>query len=491
MTAIAPRFRRSRWVGIALVGAVLAGCSGGGQAGTDGGGANPPSAAELPDCPVDALKDATAPVEVLMWYQLNGKVKDVLLSQIDKYNASQSKVKVRAESQGSDYDELFDAYKRGIPTKALPDIVVTDETATRFLVDSGTVIAAQKCYEADHLSTDGFNQAAINYYKVGGVLYPGTASLSDLVTYYNKAQFTRAGLDPNKPPQTLDEVRRYAEVIKQKGIVDKPVTMKLASWFLETQLTGAHQSVVNNDNGHGPGRTEKATFDTDTARKIYDWVKQMTADGLLNGKADSPGQFEHLLAMSQQSASMTIETSTAVTTISAVLGGDTSVAREAGVNATTNLTKDDVGVGPVFGVTAGGKAQIGGNAWYITNAHAPAQQAGAWDLIKWWNQAPQQKVWHMEGSYLPFLNSVAQDPEVQAFWRDTFSGQMLKVAYDELATGIDPTFGGPAIGPYQQTRNILRSSLDRAALPGSNPDAIVKQAVTETDAALKTYNEGL
>jgi sn-glycerol 3-phosphate transport system substrate-binding protein len=478
--------RPTRWFGTALVGAlVLAGC-GGTDSGLQADGPDPGA-----ECPVGALKDAAGPVDVLLWYQLNGKPRDVLDSQVKKYNDSQSKVRVRAEVQGADYDELFDAYKRGIPTKQLPDIMVSDETATRFLVDSGTVLPAQRCYEADGLSTDVFNQAAINYYKVDGTLYAATASLSDIITYYNKTHFTRAGLDPSKPPATLAEVRTYAEKLKAAGVSDKPVTMKLAPWFLETQLTGAHQAVVDNDNGHGSGKTTRGTFDTDTTAETYRWVQGMVADGLLNAKPDTPGQFDHLLAMANQSASITIETSTAVTTIVQVLGGNTKVAREAGVSANTNLTQEDVGVGQVFGVNGAGKAQIGGNAWYITNGSQPAVQSAAWDFIKWWNQAPQQKLWHMEGSYLPFLTAVAQDPQVQAFWRDDFGGQMLKVAYDELSSGIDPTFAGPAIGPYREFRNILRESLDRVALPGGDPTAAIDQAVTEVDAALKTYNDGL
>jgi sn-glycerol 3-phosphate transport system substrate-binding protein len=428
---------------------------------------------------------------VLLWYQLNGKTKDTLVSQIDRYNASQTKVHVRAELQGGDYDELFDAYKRGIPTRQLPDVVVMDETATRYLVDSGTVLAAQKCFEADGLSTADFNAAALNYYKVGGVLYPASASLSDIVTYYNKTQFRRAGLDPDKPPATLAEVRTYAEKLKAAGVTDRPVVMKLAPWFVETQLSGAHQALVDNDNGHGPGRTEKAAFDAEPTRQIYAWVRDMVRDGLLNPKADTPAQFDHLLAMANQSASITLETSTAAATIAAYLGGDTKVAQDANVNVTTNLTRADVGVGPVFGVSAPGRAQIGGNAFYITNTGGDAKQAAAWDFLKWWNRPEQQKVWHMEGSYLPFLGTTAKDPQVQAFWRDEFAGQMLKVAYDELATGMDPTFAGPAIGPYRETRDIVRRSLDRVGLAGDDPGAALGQAVTEVDAALKSYNEGL
>jgi ABC-type glycerol-3-phosphate transport system substrate-binding protein len=111
--------------------------------------------------------------------------------------------------------------------------------------------------------------------------------------------------------------------------------------------------------------------------------------------------------------------------------------------------------------------------------------------MKWWNQPEQQKVWHMEGSYLPFLKAVADDPAVQAFWKDDFAGRMLKVAWDELSTGMDPTFTGPAIGPYRETRDALRASLDRVGLAREEPAAALDKAVADVDGALKVYNDGL
>src|SRR4051794_7824842 len=275
-----------RWAGIALAGALaLAGC-GSSDAPTAG-----PTTAGLPPCPLQALNDAPGPVEIVMWYQLSGKAHDVLLSQVDKYNRSQSKVRVRAEQQGASYEELFDAYKRGIPTKELPNIAAMEETTTQFMVDSKTVLPAQSCFEAEKMSTEPYNQAAVKYYTVNGVFYPASASLSDLITYYNRSHFTKAGLDPDKPPTTLDEVRAYAQKIKDAGITDKPIVMKLAPWFVETELTGDKQSMVDNDNGHGAGKTNKATFDTDVSRRIYTWTKEMIRDGLMNPKPDTPGQF--------------------------------------------------------------------------------------------------------------------------------------------------------------------------------------------------------
>jgi len=469
---------------LALVGAA---CSGGssGDSGRSSGG-------DLPPCPVDALDEATGTTEVVLWYQISGKAEQTLKAMVEDYNASHSKVRVRAEVQGTSYDQLLRAYERAIPSGDLPTIVVAEDTATQFLIDSGTVLQAQACFDAAGLDTDGFSEAVVNHFTTDGGMWPGTASISDLLTYVNKNHLRRAGLDPEVAPQTLADVRTMAEQIKAAGVVDTPVVLRMDSWLVETQLTGSKQPIVNNDNGYGSGETTEATFDTDTTREIFEWVEDMVADGLLLPTQATDGNIDHYLAMVNQRASMTIETSTAATTIESFLGGDRSVvgdrpeAAQADELDTSGL---DIGAAPVFGVDAAGRAQIGGNGFFITTSGTDVQKAAAWDFITWWNAEPQQVRWHVEGSYLPFLTSAASTPEVQTFWDTTLAGGFLKIAYDELTQNVDPNFSGALIGPYDQFRVAMRDALGRVAFQGADPAAAITEAKTRTDEALTRYND--
>jgi sn-glycerol 3-phosphate transport system substrate-binding protein len=471
----------------------LAGCGGSSDTATKGpsdssGGAK--ATADLPPCPIDQLATAPGPAEIVIWYALSAKSETSLLSLVDKYNASQTKVKVRAEKQGAAYEELLRKYQSAIQSKALPDLAIMEDTTTRFMIDSDTVLPAQSCLNAEKMTKDAFVQTAVDHYSVDKVLYPASANLSDVLTYYNKNHFRRAGLDPAKAPQTLDQVREYAQKIKAAGVVDKPVILKLDSWFIETQLTGSEKPVVNNANGRGPDKTTEAAFDTAETRKLFTWIRDMTRDGLMQAVPATDGQVDHYLAMAAQKASITIETSTAATSVKAFLGGDTSVVAGSGVDAGGVDTKAlDIGAGEVFGVTAPGKAQVGGGAWYMMKTSAPVKQAAAWDFMKWWNQVDQQVAWHLEGSYLPWVLAAAQDPRVQTFWTDDLAGRWLAIAYSELVNGVNPDFTGPLIGPYDKFRVSLRGGMDDVVFKNADPDAAVAKAATETTAALTEYND--
>jgi len=492
------RRRPMTCLAIAAAAVLLVGCSSGGSGsgndagGTPGGTGTDGQAIDLPACPTEQFKAASGPVEIVIWYALSAKTEETLKTLTDKFNASQTKVKVRAEKQGQAYEELLRKYEASIASKALPDIVMMEDTATRFMIDSGTVLPAESCLKAEGLSKDGYVKTAVDHYSIGNVLYPASASLSDILTYYNKNHFRKAGLDPEKAPATLTEVRQYAEKIKAAGVTDKdgapvkPVVLKIDSWFIETQLTGSKQSVVNNDNGRGAGDTTEATFDTAKTVDIFKWVKDMYKDGLLDPIPATEGQVGHYLALAAQKSSLSMETSTAATSIKAFLGGDTSVATGAeGID----VGALDIGAGPAFGVDGPGKAQIGGNAFWITNTGAPEKQGASWEFMKWWNQVDQQVDWHMAGSYLPFLLKAAEDPRITSFWTTDIAGKWLAIAYTELREGVNADFTGPLIGPYNKFRPALRSGLESLVFKDEDPQKAVTKAAEDVTAALQEYND--
>ncbi len=199
---------------------VLAAACGGGSSGNSAGGpeGTTVSPADLPECPLAALDAATGPVTVTLWHFLSGKTGDTLKALVDQYNASQTKVKVVVESQGTSNDELFRKYQAGIKNHDLPAIAVMDDTVTQQVIDSKTVLPAQSCMDADHIDPNAFLQSGRDYYTVNGVLWPASVNLSAALLYYNRGQFRKAGLDPDKTPQTLDEIRSYAQKIKDAGV---------------------------------------------------------------------------------------------------------------------------------------------------------------------------------------------------------------------------------------------------------------------------------
>jgi sn-glycerol 3-phosphate transport system substrate-binding protein len=439
-------------------------------------------------CPVDALDDADGPVEITLWHTYVGLTNETLNELADDYNEAQDRVIVRVENQGASYEELLRKYRQGIPSGDLPAIGIMEDTNTQFLADSGTIIPGAVCAEADgYAGYDDFSEQVKDFYSVDGVLQPTSFNVATVLLYYNRDHFERAGLDPDSPPGTLDEMVEAARQIKAAGIVEEPIVLNMQPWFTEFWLTGVGEGLVDNDNGRGDGDTSAGAVDNEATHRLFEQLQSMQDEGLLNPVPGTEGQFDHYFALGLEQSSMTIETSTAVTTINAVLEGNLDPA-ELGLDAELPPIDVNVDAGPFPGLDGPGEGQLGGGVWYITNAGSAEEQAGAWDFVKFVNQPENQALWHLEGSYLPASQAAVDLPEVQDFWADTRPGKWLKTAYDGLQN-VDPAWPGPLIGPYTETRSAVRDALDALLFGGASPDEAIAEADQTISDAIAAYND--
>jgi sn-glycerol 3-phosphate transport system substrate-binding protein len=448
----------------------------------DGEGSGP----TLPDCPLDALEDADGPVEIDLWHGLGAQPQVALNDLADEFNSSQDQVRVRILNQGTSYDEVFRKYVAAIPSGQLPAIAYLEDTTLRQLVDSGTVLPAEACEEADDFSS-GQLPVVRNYYSSEGIYWPGYTNVSSQVLYYNANHLRRAGLDPEAAPQTLEELRTTAEALKESG-VDRPLALILNAWHPESWITGAGETVVNEENGRD-GLADESTFDNPATHELYEWIDGMVEDGLLQGYSATAGQINHYLAVAQQRSSMLIESVAAATTVKAIVGGEDVEGAPEGIDPDdVDLSKIDVQAAPFPGLEEPSQVRVAGGAFFMTNTGSPEQQAAAWEFMKFMWKPESQVHWHLLGSYLPTTQAAASNPEVVAFWEDDLAGRILKVGYDQLVA-VDPENPGPQIGPYTDYSDAIKDSLDRLVLEGQDPDDVIARADGTIQDALSRYIE--
>ena len=340
---------------------------------------------------------------------------------------------------------------------------------------------------ADDFDPTAITPAARAAYSVDDVLYPGYMNVSTPILYYNKVHFKKAGLDPEDPPKTLDEIEAAAKKLKAAGVSKKPFSFKADQWFVSTWLSGVGQDMVNNDNGRTKPATA-ATFDSPAAKELFDDLKRMDDEGLLNAFPVTDGSIDHYLALINEDSSMVVETSTASGTIAAALGGE--LANTGGVKIDTSALdgkKIVPGSGEYPGLEAAGQIYASGGAFYMLNTSSPAQQAASWDFMKFMWEPENATIWHTEGGYLPVLKEIVDSPEVETFQENELDGKLLTPAVEQLATA-DPDRSGPLIGPYEAFQDILQGALEKVLFNGADVDSSLSKAESEATALLKDYN---
>jgi sn-glycerol 3-phosphate transport system substrate-binding protein len=424
-------------------------------------------------CPLSALDKAKKPVEITLWHGLTRANEETLVRITDQFNSSQSDVKVSLVNQTS-YKDTLDKYVAGLSTGDLPDLVQIEDTGLQTMIDTQSVLPASACIKADKYDTSDYVKRVLDYYTVGKTLWPMPFNVSNPVFYYNKIAFQKAGLDPEKPPTTLDEVTAAAQKLVDSGAVKKAgYGLKTDPWYLEQLQAKAGKPYVNNSNGRAKRATAVA-FDNPSGKEIFTWMSDIVGKGLAEVNADEgPSQFDNLLGIGNDNHAMTIDSSASLGTITEVLGG----------GAYPNV---ELGVSPMPGPTGKGGVLVGGAALYIVNKSAPEKQAAAWEFTKFLNEAQTQADFAAGTGYVPLRQSAIDLPAIKELWA-RIPG--YKVAYDQLLTGVNNVAtAGPVIGDYQGVRDAVRDAQGSMFNDGVKPTDAVKTAKQKANAAIQEYN---
>jgi sn-glycerol 3-phosphate transport system substrate-binding protein len=445
---------------------------------------------DLPECPLDALDEADGPVEVTLWYGgLNGSAQIAMDDMAAAFNAAQDAVVLNASNQGASYEEVYRKYTSAAAanTDQLPDMIYLEDTQLQAMADSGQVLPAEACMEAAGYDLTNLEPSARAKYSVDDVLYPGYVNVSTPVLYYNKSHWEKAGLDPEDPPETLEELREQAQAIKDAGVSAKPFSFKATRWFYETWLTGVGSEIVNENDGRD-GLATEATFAGPEGEEVMTFLQEMTDDGLVNVFANTEGGIDQYLALITQESSMLLETSTASTTIRDALTGSIT-AEQAGTDfdaSSIDLSVLVPGTGAFPGIESAGRVFPSGGAFYMLNTSEPAEQAASWAFMEFMLQPENAKQWHLNGGYLPVVKAVQDEPEIQAFWEEDLAGVLLQPAVEQLADA-DPDQPGPLIGPYPDESDEIEAAMEGILLNGEDVASTLGAAEDNVTEALERY----
>ena len=187
----------------------------------------------LPSCPVDALADADEPVEITFWHGLNVDNEDAINALVDSYNASQDEVVVKAENQGG-YLETIDKYFQSTVADR-PAVVMFPDYSVQKAIDSQALIPIEACTSAAEYDLSTFQPSALAAYGAAGVEWGMPFNISNPVLFYNRNMFVEAGLDPDQPPQTLEELRAVlaaARRLRRRLLRDRPRLGQRLGWRL-------------------------------------------------------------------------------------------------------------------------------------------------------------------------------------------------------------------------------------------------------------------
>lgn len=433
----------------------------------------------LRPCPVDALDAADGPVDVLMWHGLTGATNDGIEFLAERYNASQDRVRIKLEPQGS-YDSTIDKYIQS-SQGSRPDLVMFPEYVVQQTIDSDSVIPIGACVQSSGFDLSAFQPATLTAYSTAGVQWAMPFNVSNPVLYYNRAMFREAGLDPDDPPQSLDELREYSQAIVDSGVASYGIALDSGTdsgggWFIEQWFANAGELYADNANGRVAPAT-RVLYDGETGVELLTFVQDMVLDGLafyVGGNASGQDNFLKL-ADAAQPAAMTLGTSAALGTVIDVIDG----------GLIQGITGEDIGIGPLPGPSGVPTALVGGAALYIVAEHGDETAAAAWDFITFLVSPESQSEWAVQTGYVPVRTDALDVEPVASVYVDD---PRFRVAYDQLIGSPDePALQGPILGPQRDVRVVTARAVAEI-LDGGDVQTALTNAATQANALIAEYN---
>jgi sn-glycerol 3-phosphate transport system substrate-binding protein len=454
------------FLGCLALGLGLSACGGGGD-----GDQGSPTAGAATAAP------GGGPIEITMWHSEVAANQDTLQKLVSRYNSSQNEVRVKLVFQGTD-EELMTKLMASLGRSDLPNIASLSEIHTQRLMDSKAMTPIQEFIDQENYDLSGLNRNGVKYYTIGDKLWAMPFSISVSMLFYNKVTFQEVGLDPEKPPRDLEEVRQVSEKMLKRdangNVTRAGIALDIVGWYLDYTLAEHGDFYANNENGRADRATE-VLFNGPTGQAFFQWWHDMVESGLALNVGRNPTFVDTLMAVATGRAGMTLTGSAALRSVLGILEQ-----KPEGINWELGVTSEP-------GVPGGTSLPyLFVHALWILNSHPKEEQEAAWKFVKWLVEPEQQAEWFAGSGWIPANVKALELP----------AAQEVEGKYPQFKTAADlclsapstPTSVGALLGPFTAIREAVVRGIEEIVVGGKDPTTAINDAAKEANDLLQDYN---
>ncbi|HYB56599.1 MAG TPA: ABC transporter substrate-binding protein [Alphaproteobacteria bacterium] len=398
---------------------------------------------------------AAEPVHLSFWYPVDlggglAKVIDGLVADFDKAHPD---IQVTPTYTGS-YDTTLQKIQAAKMAGTLPDVAVTEISSVPVLGALGAArpLDALIAGEGGKKFLDKFWPSMLLNCVYDGKVYGIPFQRSTPVMYYNKDAFKAAGLDPDKPPLTWDELVADAEKLTKRD------GDRVTQWGLELPLEAFnwfYYALVYSNGGQ--------SLSPDGTKALWDQPPELAALGFWH---DLVNKYKVTPAYTPWNDGPQEFAAGKVAMIWHSTGSQAFMRQN---------VKFAWGLGRIPKHAQFGPPSGGGNLMlYATD---PARQKAAWSFIVWLSDAKQAARWSIASGYLA-TNVASWDlPEMKALVKEHPEVLVTKAQLADAKAE-------PASAKYAPARDILNALIKDVLANKAQLEPAVKEAVANANAAM-------
>lgn len=324
--------------------------------------------------------------------------------------------------------------------RPLDDLIAADEDGEEFIADFWPAFLANSYYD--------------------GKIYSIPFQRSTIIMYYNKDAFKAAGLDPETPPTTWDELVEYAQKLTVRDGAGN-----VTQWGVQ---------ISTND---------PFTFSPFVMQNSENGENLMTADGktALYNTQGNIDALQFLVDLSQKYQVMPEGVIVWADSTSNFMAGTAAMLYMSSGSLTNVLNNTDFEVGTAF-LPAGKRygSATGGANFYIFDGISDEKLAATWKFIRWITQPERAAQWSIDTGYVATRKSCSE--------LDLLKDYFALVPQAETA-GNQLEYAGSELMLYDNTRcwDVLKNAIDAAMTLSKTPAEALADAQTEVDEILSEY----
>jgi sn-glycerol 3-phosphate transport system substrate-binding protein len=405
---------------------------------------------------------AQAPVEVPFFFPVavGGPITKIIDGYAADFEKDNPGIKLRPIYSGSYQDTIakaLTAVKSGEPP--VTSILLSTDMFT--LIDEDAIVPFDDLIKTaeDRAWLKSFFPAFMENSQTGGKTWGIPFQRSTVVLYYNKEAFKEAGLDPNRPPGTWQEMADFAQKLTKRD-----ASGNVTQWGVQIPSSGFPYwlfqglAIENGVNLMNEAGTQVYYDKPEVIGALQYWVDlvnkyRVHPPGIVEWGTTPKDFFERKVAM--------MWTTT---------GNLTNV---------KNNAKFDFGVAMLPASKQRGSPTGGGN-FYIFKKSTPAQRDAAFKFIKWVTTPERAAQWGIDTGYVAVRPDAWETPVmkqyVAGFPAAAVARDQLPFAKAELSTHDN-----------QRVTKALNDGLQAALTGTKSAEQAMKDAQREADRLLRSY----
>jgi multiple sugar transport system substrate-binding protein len=366
-------------------------------------------------------------------------------------------------------DALIQKLITSVQSHTAPDISWIHANFLQDIIEADAIYKIEDFqHSADSLPQSDINDiypALMQEARWRGTLYSMPMEATGIALLCNRELFRKAGLDPDRPPSTWEELRQYAKQLtadangdgknEQVGLFVPvfPASGPLGDWMVwqfYPFLFQAGGDVIDKEQ-------TRVLYNSDAGIKALTLWKDIYADLNL-------GTFtiDYEVAFASKQLAMALDGPWNLPRWRQVKGLDWSIA--------------PLPAGPAKRATI-----VGGE--YLAIFKQSQHPKEAWTFVKWMTRPDVQAFWSMRSGYLPIRKAVSGTPAYKAFLAENPN---LKAYVDQLQVSQAPSpvdFHGLRISRH------LAEAIEKATLGKADPKTVLDEAATKSNALLQSVGK--